>query len=238
MDSSEFRRTAAEPTVGDDNSTIHCPRCGEDKPENQFHKGWGKRPCKACVSKEYAEADPVRHKAWLDRLQRLETAKELREVAKAAGLKKFFTGVPCRNGHIAERWVLNRQCIKCYGKAKLKLEGVKTYKGRPCKYGHDGERYVSSCICVACDKGPLAKARRKAHKQKNRKKNAQSSRNYYWKNRDSIRDCAKKKYAADPYPARIDAKSRIARRKGAEGTYNNKTSTIYLSNKRGSAQIA
>jgi len=33
--------------------------------------------------------------------------------AKALGLLKYFTGKPCKNGHVAERNVSNRQCSEC-----------------------------------------------------------------------------------------------------------------------------
>jgi 5-methylcytosine-specific restriction endonuclease McrA len=33
--------------------------------------------------------------------------------AKAAGLIRYFTGKPCKRGHVAERFVGNRQCIEC-----------------------------------------------------------------------------------------------------------------------------
>lgn len=31
--------------------------------------------------------------------------------AKAAGLKRFFDGTPCKQGHLSERHVINGQCI-------------------------------------------------------------------------------------------------------------------------------
>ena len=34
------------------------------------------------------------------------------EAAKA-GLNRFYTGKPCRNGHMAERYVLNGTCVEC-----------------------------------------------------------------------------------------------------------------------------
>lgn len=40
----------------------------------------------------------------------IETA---RQEARAAGLTKFSTGEPCRNGHLSERLVSNRRCIAC-----------------------------------------------------------------------------------------------------------------------------
>lgn len=33
--------------------------------------------------------------------------------AKAAGLKRYFTGEPCKHGHIAERFVSSCGCVEC-----------------------------------------------------------------------------------------------------------------------------
>lgn len=36
-----------------------------------------------------------------------------REEAAASGLSRFWTGRPCKYGHLAERYVSNRQCVAC-----------------------------------------------------------------------------------------------------------------------------
>jgi hypothetical protein len=36
-----------------------------------------------------------------------------RAEAKALGLKRFFTGKPCKHGHVAERRVGNYACVEC-----------------------------------------------------------------------------------------------------------------------------
>jgi hypothetical protein len=36
-----------------------------------------------------------------------------RKEAMALGLKRFFTGKPCKRGHIAERTVCDHSCMKC-----------------------------------------------------------------------------------------------------------------------------
>lgn len=36
-----------------------------------------------------------------------------RDDARARGLKRFFTGTPCRRGHISERYVADYTCIEC-----------------------------------------------------------------------------------------------------------------------------
>ena len=37
-----------------------------------------------------------------------------REIAARLGLKRFFTGVPCRNGHIYECLVNGKECVECH----------------------------------------------------------------------------------------------------------------------------
>ena len=36
-----------------------------------------------------------------------------RKEALERGLKRYFTGKPCKNGHIAERFVSNGRCVEC-----------------------------------------------------------------------------------------------------------------------------
>ena len=36
-----------------------------------------------------------------------------RDEARALGLKRFFTGNPCKRGHVAERDVDSRECMDC-----------------------------------------------------------------------------------------------------------------------------
>jgi hypothetical protein len=36
-----------------------------------------------------------------------------RKDARAAGLKRYFTGKPCKRGHVAERWIITRSCAVC-----------------------------------------------------------------------------------------------------------------------------
>lgn len=47
-----------------------------------------------------------------------------RAEAKARGLKRYFTGKPCKHGHVAERGLANRACLVCHA------EGKRTEKAR------------------------------------------------------------------------------------------------------------
>lgn len=96
-----------------------------------------------------------------------------KEEAKREGLKFYFTGKACRNGHVAVRRTTTGHCLECsrasvvrYSKHRhkgigngpprgkrweAKEAGETTYfTGKPCKHGHFDVRYVSSGICAEC----------------------------------------------------------------------------------------
>lgn len=98
-----------------------------------------------------------------------------RKDALAKGLKRYFTGKPCKYGHISERRI-SSDCIACgvaFGtrrqaeqrqkkpsyrsranspRAKAKLAGeIFYFTGKACKKsGHVSNRYTSSGYCVYC----------------------------------------------------------------------------------------
>lgn len=96
--------------------------------------------------------------------------KVARDAAIEAGASRFFTGVPCAKGHVAERYVGGIRCVACQAnynnpdrtiadarkaaenaRAEAKARGFKTYwTGVPCKHGHLAERKTSSRGCVEC----------------------------------------------------------------------------------------
>ena len=45
-----------------------------------------------------------------------------RAEAKARGLKRYFTGKPCKNGHFAERYVAGRGCLACIYVGRIRAE--------------------------------------------------------------------------------------------------------------------
>ena len=55
-----------------------------------------------------------------------------REEARAQGLNRYFSGVPCKRGHIEARYVSTNQCVKCQGEHARRLGG---WKARPSKEG-------------------------------------------------------------------------------------------------------
>ena len=39
---------------------------------------------------------------------------EILENARLTGQKTYFSGVPCRYGHVGERYTNGRNCVDCY----------------------------------------------------------------------------------------------------------------------------
>jgi hypothetical protein len=59
-----------------------------------------------------------------------------REQAALLGLKKFFDGLPCKHGHISERYVNGGCCVKCAVDG-----GNARYKANPAKAAANGKRW-------------------------------------------------------------------------------------------------
>lgn len=95
------------------------------------------------------------------------------EAAKAAGLPRYSTGKPCRNGHLSERYTKGGKCIVCEAERQrraarrhierfgdhthvpeweaAKASGAPRYStGKPCRNGHLADRYTSHGKCVMC----------------------------------------------------------------------------------------
>jgi isocitrate lyase len=143
-----------------------------------------------------------------------------RAEAKARGLKRYFTGKPCKHGHIAEWAVSNYTCWGCISekripqylemnlpspkqasecRARALREGLSIYyTGKPCLRGHRSGRFVSSKCCVECAR---IKDRRRNKKRRERQREYQKKyqgseqsqkyrRDYYRANRQKFIDKA------------------------------------------------
>jgi hypothetical protein len=61
--------------------------------------------------------------------------------AKANGLKRYFTGEPCKAGHISERDVAGRGCVVCRREAAARWKNKPDVRPRMLEYGR--QRYAS-----------------------------------------------------------------------------------------------
>lgn len=99
-----------------------------------------------------------------------------RQEAKEKGLSRYFTGKPCKYGHMSEKTVSGGNCVECYNdrywgdrerpekhgvpehlqqylitRKKAQQTGQTTYfTGQPCKRGHIAAKWTSSAQCVVC----------------------------------------------------------------------------------------
>ena len=75
-----------------------------------------------------------------------------RAQAKALGLSRYFTGKPCKHGHVAERKVSNTKCIVCYNEEhkmrlrKLRKEKPEQYVAYSTKYRLKNPEKVKNII--------------------------------------------------------------------------------------------
>lgn len=76
-----------------------------------------------------------------------------KEDAKKQGLKRYFTGLLCKNGHLEERFVSTRQCMQC-ARDKSKTY-AKTDKARSSRlsrtYGVTLNDMEATTHCEICD---------------------------------------------------------------------------------------
>jgi|13_taG_2_1085334.scaffolds.fasta_scaffold03460_1 hypothetical protein len=101
-----------------------------------------------------------------------------RKEAKAAGLQRYFTGKPCKHGHVSGRLTSGGNCQECLdrrywgdierpqkhpvpahlrqylmARKEAKAAGLTTYfTGQPCREGHVAAHWTSSANCVICER--------------------------------------------------------------------------------------
>lgn len=112
-----------------------------------------------------------------------------REIAKARGMTRYFTGEPCANGHMAERLTSNTGCVRCrqeYSEA-TKDHRAEKLKEWATKNADHKKAYMA-----------------KYHAENKERLNAQS-RKYRQDNLEAIRAYDKERYAADPEKCRAEA---------------------------------
>ena len=82
-----------------------------------------------------------------------------RAEAATSGLSRFYTGTPCREGHRAERYVSNRQCVACNAakaRQREQLRGVRDpsfrmYRNTLRRTGKALRGRASPADAVGCD---------------------------------------------------------------------------------------
>jgi 5-methylcytosine-specific restriction endonuclease McrA len=119
-----------------------------------------------------------------------------RAQAKAAGLKRYFTGEPCKRGHLAERKVSDRKCCECGLAAGRQLRSRNPEKAR-----ENYRRWAS--------RNPeKVKRAYEAWRHRNPEKAKASHKNWLSRNPDKVRSYAKKSYHRDVKASRRKLRER------------------------------
>ncbi|AZU97897.1 hypothetical protein [Vibrio phage LP.1] len=149
-----------------------------------------------------------------------------RKEAKRLGLTRYFTGKPCKHGHVDERKVVNHACCECVRMAKLKRRdisqinpyilsvtdmclhimsrenavsvGASSYLNlTPCKRGHIGPKSVTKQGCVQCSRYTSSK-----YREENREELRRKGREYAQENSNNWKEYIK--LYEKKYPGRIE----------------------------------
>ena len=136
-----------------------------------------------------------------------------RKEAIAQGLKRYFTGKPCKYGHFSDRLVIARGCLECKSMAQMKYykdnyekisEKIKKYQEAnkskiseyKKKYNHD-RRYI------------ISKQKKECY-QKTIDSRLSRSKKYYLNNKDKVSERQKKHRAEKPHVYSAKAAKRHA----------------------------
>lgn len=112
-----------------------------------------------------------------------------RPYAQTNGLPTYFTGEPCRHGHVAERRTDNAQCCGCRDallqgpraervgtRAYAQAHQLRTYyTGKPCRRGHVAERRTDNSDCLDCIAMKKARQPPKRTEDQNRLRNERAA---------------------------------------------------------------
>ncbi len=130
-----------------------------------------------------------------------------RNEAKALGLKRYFTGEPCKHGHISERRVCDYSCIEC-----KKITSYKRYHADPSKSLKNNRAWH------AAHPGYSA-----AKSAKRRQENPEQARFYvrrwFSEHPEQVKANNKRWRKANPGQVKAWCKRHNARKKGAEGYF-------------------
>ena len=161
-----------------------------------------------------------------------------RAEAKAKGLKRYFTGVPCKHGHVDERLVSVGSCCECnrgHGR-KHYQENIDKYLDSSRKYYQDNTEKVRD-NCRKYYHANLEKHRENSRKWRlaNPEKNRESRRKSYHANKDDpefrAKECerTRKWQKANPHKVlAIKAKRRAQERQATTQWGNQGIEDFYL----------
>jgi 5-methylcytosine-specific restriction endonuclease McrA len=113
-----------------------------------------------------------------------------RSEARQLGLKRFFSGIPCVHGHLADRVTVTGNCVKCKNKAvaarlKRLAETSEEYR----------EYHRKASLKYYYKNREKTALKNRQRYLKNKRRHAERGAAYYQQNKDRYRDYSKKRKA-------------------------------------------
>ena len=139
--------------------------------------------------------------------------------ATSAGLTHYFTGVPCKHGHVAARYTKNTRCVPCVNDAvyrsralnpEVSKQGLKDAQRRYHAAHRDDRNQVSREYRE--NNGEAFKRTKQNWNRNNRQRISESKRDYHRRNRDYILQRMRDRYGSDTlYRLGMRARSMVGR---------------------------
>ncbi len=135
-----------------------------------------------------------------------------RNEAASQGLKHYFTGKPCKNGHVAERLVSNRNCSICRSEYAPRYyeDNREAYAERDARYYADNrERILDRHQAYREQNRDDVLERHRRYRVENHSAQLERQRDHYRRNRDAVLD-AQRRYIKDNRE-KVNAKTALRR---------------------------
>jgi 5-methylcytosine-specific restriction endonuclease McrA len=143
-----------------------------------------------------------------------------RAEAKAAGLKRYFTGVPCSKGHVAERFVSERNCHECLLERgrRYRDENPEKAKERDRRWREENAEKEKERRRRYREENP-EKAYKHRYYEENLEKEKQRRRRYREENLEKVKEKDRRWREKNTEKVKENSRRRRAKKKGADGHY-------------------
>ncbi|MCP4485742.1 MAG: HNH endonuclease [Gammaproteobacteria bacterium] len=154
--------------------------------------------------------------------------------AKELGLKRYFTGNPCKHGHIDQRYTSSSKCVECIRirthkhlsnpenkvkASKRQSDWQKDNKHRVYEYGVEYRRRNKDRL----------RAKHIDYYKENKDDLLEYKRNYYIINKDRLSEMSAKYREENKEAVLANSRRRRSRKRGAEGTHSGDDVKLILS---------
>ena len=139
--------------------------------------------------------------------------------AEATGSKRYFTGEPCKNGHVGERYASCGACVVC----AIARAAARQIADPGAKSAYDRNRYLTN---------PLARVGAGAWAKNNPDKANEARRRWKVENPEKHKESQTAWALRNPEKVQSNVRARRARKRNAEGRHTEKDITDLLSRQK------